>query len=167
VACLAFVLGIFSAARAQAPAEVSGSGELHTGTGERAQLIVLRSIIPGVDGGVLGELEFHQYVRSPSTGAAIHYVTRERVVCLEVQGNVAWVGAVVTASTNPAFPPGFTQAVWYFEDNGGGADPRDRFNCVHDHASIAVLCRDAETQSAVAETASPVTRGHFEVRDGS
>lgn len=167
LACLAFVLGVSGMAVAQAPAGVSGSGETVTGTGERALLVVVRSVVLRADGSVAGELEFHQYVRSPSTGAAVHFVTHERAVCLEVRGNAAWVGTVVTDSTNPMFPPGTTQAVWYFEDNGGHADLPDRVNCLHDRAGTAALCRDAGVQSDAEETASLLTRGHFEVGNGS
>jgi hypothetical protein len=167
LACLAFVLGGVGASRAQAPAWVSGIGETVTGTGERARLIVVRSVLLRADGSVTGELEFDQYVRSPSTGAAVHYVTRERVLCVALQGHSAWVGTVVTASTNPDFPPGATQAVWYFEDNGGGTEHPDRINSLHAGAETAALCGDADAQAVAADTSSPLTLGHLEVHAGS
>jgi hypothetical protein len=167
LAGLAFVLGIVGVSGAQAPSWVSGSGETVTGTGERARLVVIRSVLLRADGSVTGELEFHQYVRSPSTGAAVHYVTRERVLCVALQGNSAWVGTVVTASTNPDFPPGVTQAVWYFQDNGGGAEHPDRINSLHAGVETAALCGDADAQAAAADTASLLTSGHLEVHAGS
>jgi hypothetical protein len=167
LASLAFVLGTSGMAVAQAPPGISGNGETLTGTGELARVIVVRSVVLHADGSVAGELEFRQDVRDPSTGTAAHYVTRERAVCLEVHGNAAWVGTVVTASTNPMFSPGVTEAVWYFEDNGGHADVPDRVNSLHDRAGTAALCRDAGVQRAAEETASLLTRGHFEVGDGS
>jgi hypothetical protein len=157
------LLSLVGAARAQAPGRVSGSGETTNGVGERASVTLVRDIVVSADGRVTGELEFHQFIRDPSTPAVAHYVTRERVQCVVIYRRQAWVGTLVTGSTNPEFSRGAAYGLWYFEDNEGEAV--DRVNALHGFGSGAALCGDGEVQYLLLESASPLVRGRFIVRD--
>jgi hypothetical protein len=157
------VLSLVGTARAQAPGVVSGSGETVNGVGERTRVTVIRPIMLRSDGRVSGELEFQQYVRNAATGAVASYVTRERVQCMELYHRQAWVGTVVTASTNPGMPRGAAYGVWYFEDNDG--NPADRVNALHGQGNGATLCADGETQYLLLESATPLIRGRLFVHD--
>jgi len=61
-----------------------------------------------------GEFHVHGQVRA-------HFVAN----CLEVEQNVAWLGGVVTQSSDPAFAPIGLEFTWQLQDNGEGvaADP--------------------------------------------
>jgi hypothetical protein len=166
VASLVSVLCLLGVAVAQDATGVSGSGEVTNGTGERASIRLVRSVAIRADGRASGELELRQLVRDASNGAWSEFVTRESVACGSVHGNRAWVGTVVTASTNPRLPRGRTEAVWYFEDNGGDGEYPDRISALHVQADGgAAACADEETQAELADSAAPLLRGQFEVRD--
>jgi hypothetical protein len=46
-----------------------------------------------------------------------------RVTCLEVEGNVAWVGGITEQTNNPAFEG--IAAIWQLVDDGEGSDSQD------------------------------------------
>jgi len=54
---------------------------------------------------------------------------RGDVVCARTDGNRAWIGTVITSSTNPAFTG--TEGGFYVEDNGEGNGAPDRLSLTY------------------------------------
>ena len=81
-------------------------------------------------------------------------VVVQRVTCLHVEGNSAWIGGVATSTTDPIFPVG-TQFIVLVRDLGGPGQ-----DIMHGEAFPAsVTCRD---KPALPETV--IASGNFLVR---
>lgn len=65
-------------------------------------------------GNVKGQGELHFQVEE---AVNIHF----KANCLAVEGNTAWLGGVVTRSSNPSFAPVGIDITWQLRDNGEGA----------------------------------------------
>ena len=78
------------------------------------------------------------------------------VVCLDIDGAVAAIGAVVTKSDHPFWPVG-AEIVQYVRDNGPASAETDR---------SATTSGDADTcNAAFAPSGVLVQRGNYDVRD--
>ena len=85
-----------------------------------------------------GTTQGQYQINNRDVGAKEHGV----VTCLEVVGNEAWVGAVITASTNPN-SLGF-ERVWRVVDRGeGSAAPPDQVSITIIGLGIAQTCHTA------------------------
>ncbi len=93
-----------------APGVVSGQGEFLAGAGLVDFNIEARRL---ADGTALGAFSW-SLPTSFDTG--VH----ERITCLAIDGNLAWINTVVVSSTNPSFSPVGQVHTWIFQDGPDG-----------------------------------------------
>jgi hypothetical protein len=131
---------------------VSGTGEvtfLGLGDLSSSQIHFNADSTPSVDG------SFGRFY-ADITGLGLGARFSGRIVCLDVAGNEARVGGVVTASNSPLVPPG-TNTVGRVIDNGESnhSDPPDQF--------VGEVGTPAETCPLYAEPPQTVRKGNFVV----
>jgi hypothetical protein len=136
VFCVTCLLIAFAFVLSASPAQAGGNGVVESVTGSSHMTVPLSVFDPSLegdaemrtlsynalrhgDGSVSGHYEYHIIVQDVSD------VVRGTVVCLKVEGNRAWIGATVDATTDPTVEGLFSW--WQVEDNGQGASaPADR-----------------------------------------
>lgn len=123
-----------------------GGGHFHIGPEWRTFAFTAHTRADGTK----GQYQIHNH----GTGGKEHGT----VTCLEVRGNVAWVGGIPT-NTNVPGVEGF-QRVWQVVDNGEGSDdPADQI-------SLADLRVDAQTcRMAPDLLLNNIESGNIQVRD--
>ena len=86
----------------------------------------------------------------------------EEPTCLRVDGNTAYVGAIVTKSTNPAvFPVGSRDVLWVRDGGPNGADI-GHFGPATFQDPDGLICSDTPPTALL--PADPITHGNFIVR---
>ena len=158
-------------ARPMAPsasAALSKVGVEHSVTGSGLQAIlpgfaytIEASVRSNASGGVSGQL--HVRVLDLSLFGVAPYEVDEEPTCMRVVGNAAYIGAIVTRSTDPVNAPVGALAVFFVRDGGpNGADVgHEGPSWFYDPSGL--VCSDAPPAILTAST-DPITQGNFVVR---
>ena len=144
----------------------SGGGVVHSVTGSGLQAIapgfaytIEASVRSDASGNVSGQI----YVRvlDLSLFGIAPYEVTEEPTCLRVVGNTAYIGAIVTKSTDPVNAPVGERAVFWVRDGGpNGADVgHEGPSWFYDQDYL--ICSDTPPAGL---TPDPITQGNFVVR---
>jgi len=149
-----------------ASAALSKVGVEHSVTGSGLQNIfpgftyaIEASVHSDANGNVSGQI--HVRVLDLSLFGVAPYEVQEEPTCMRVVGNTAYIGAVVTKTTDPVNAPIGGVAVFWVRDGGpNGADVgHEGPSWFYDPTGL--ICSDTPPASL---TPDPITQGNFVVR---
>jgi len=164
-ACSAPTMTDAPAMAPSASAARSSSGVEHSVTGSGLQAIfpgftytIEASVHSDASGNVSGQI--HVRVLDLSAFGVEPYEVQEEPTCLRVVGNTAYIGAVVTKTTDPVNAPVGEAAVFWVRDGGpGGADVgHEGPSWFYDPTGL--ICSDTPPNTL---TPDPITPGNFVV----
>jgi hypothetical protein len=151
-----------------ASAALSSGVVEHSVTGSGLQAIfpgftytIEAAVRSDASGNVSGQL--HVRVLDLSAFGAAPYEVDEVPTCMRVVGNTAYIGAIVTRSTDPVNAPVGGLAVFFVRDGGpNGADVgHEGPSWFYDPSGL--VCSDSPPAILTAAT-DPITQGNFVVR---
>ena len=149
-----------------ASAALSKVGVEHSVTGSGLQDImpgfkytIEASVRSDATGSVSGQI--HVRVLDLSLFGVAPYEVEEEPTCMRVVGNTAYIGAIVTKSTDPVNAPVGERAVFWVQDGGpNGADVgHEGPSWFYDPSYL--ICSDTPPAGL---TPDPITQGNFIVR---
>src|SRR4051812_12374338 len=136
---------------------VTGSGLQDLGPGFK--YTIESSVHSDANGNVSGQL--HVRVLDLSLFGIAPYDVQEEPTCLRVVGNTAYIGAVVTRSTDPVNAPVGERAVFWVRDGGPNGADVGHEGPAWFYDPTGAICSDTPPTSL---TPDPITPGNFVVR---
>ena len=149
-----------SAAPSKAGAEhsVTGSGLEDIAPG--FTFTVESSVRSDASGNVSGQI--HVRVLDLSLFGVAPYEVTEAPTCLRVVGNTAYIGAVVTKTSDPLVAPIGGLAVFWVRDNGAGGTDVGHEGPASFYDPFGLICSDTPPTDLL--PTYPITPGNFVVR---
>jgi hypothetical protein len=167
-ACSAETMTDAPAMTPSASAALSSSGGVeHSVTGSGLQAIapgfaytIEASVRSDASGQVSGQI--HVRVLDLSLFGIAPYEVEEEPTCMRVVGNTAYIGAIVTKSTDPVNAPVGALAVFWVRDGGPNGADVGHEGPAWFYDPNGLICSDTPPTDAL--SADPITPGNFVVR---